>query len=127
MSTPEAKPPSGYWLIPRKLAIILTILAAYVAIALTVLAVGVWTGLGKDSSQEDRITRIVAANQARGLRTEQALCALRSDVERRIQASSDFLAVHPEGLPGLISPAELRKSQADQQRTVVALSGLKCE
>jgi type II secretory pathway pseudopilin PulG len=54
-----------------------------------------------------------------------ALCALRQDLERRANASEDFLARNPHGLLG-ISPGDLQKSIADTQRSIVALSSLHC-
>jgi hypothetical protein len=58
-------------------------------------------------------------------RTNAALCTLRVDLEQRAKASADYLAEHPEGLPGI--PASIIKSNlTGQRRTIAALSGLKC-
>lgn len=55
-----------------------------------------------------------------------ALCALRHDLEARVQSSRDFLAEHPDGIPG-ISRAAIEKSIRDQTRTIDTLSNLDCE
>jgi hypothetical protein len=58
-------------------------------------------------------------------RTNAALCTLRGDLEQRAKASADYLAEHPEGLPGI--PASIIKSNlTGQRRTIAALSGLQC-
>lgn len=54
-----------------------------------------------------------------------ALCALRTDLERRVAVSETFLEENPEGIPG-ISPAALRTSITNQRLTIQALSGLDC-
>lgn len=64
-------------------------------------------------------------NKTQGDRNTGALCALRQDLERRVAASEDFLSRNPHGFPG-ISAATLQKSITDQQRSIVALSGLHC-
>jgi hypothetical protein len=54
-----------------------------------------------------------------------ALCALRADLQARIQTSTTFLVEHPEGVAGI--PAKtIRDGIINQQRTVNALSGLSC-
>lgn len=62
------------------------------------------------------------ANQNR-----EAACALRADVERRVDEGKNFLIAHPNGLPKLgFSRAELQDTVDNQQRTVDALGGLIC-
>jgi hypothetical protein len=57
--------------------------------------------------------------------TNNALCALRGDLERRVIVDAAFLEENPEGLPGL--PARLiREGIENQERTIAALSGLDC-
>lgn len=60
------------------------------------------------------------ATEARG-----SLCALRGDVERRVQSGTDFLREHPAGIPG-ISAATIKTNIANQQSTIRALSRLDC-
>ena len=57
--------------------------------------------------------------------THTALCSLRSDLQRRVDASKAFLKEHPEGIPG-ISSAEIQRSTDSQEQTVKALDILKC-
>jgi hypothetical protein len=57
--------------------------------------------------------------------TNTALCALRSDLERRVASSIAFLEDNPEGFPGI--PAQtIRDSIANQERTITALAVLTC-
>lgn len=57
--------------------------------------------------------------------TTGALCALRGDLERRVQTSKDFLIDHPNGIPG-ISRKMILQSLANQEATIHALRGLSC-
>jgi hypothetical protein len=57
--------------------------------------------------------------------TTEAVCALRADLERRVATGTKFLAAHPDGVLGL-TPREIRTSLENQQRTILALSGLEC-
>lgn len=54
-----------------------------------------------------------------------AQCTLRSDLRQRVTASEQFLAEHPNGIPGLPA-ATIEQSLAGQRRTIAALSGLDC-
>jgi hypothetical protein len=72
------------------------------------------------SAQSDRVDRGRETQ-----RTTQALCALRGDLERRVVSSQDFLVEHPNGVLG-ISAKVIRDGIANQQRTIDALSALKC-
>jgi hypothetical protein len=57
--------------------------------------------------------------------TTAALCALRSDLERRIASSQAFLREHPDGIPGI--PARtIRDGIKNQERTIRALSRIDC-
>lgn len=58
-------------------------------------------------------------------RNTRTFCALRQDLERRVASAEDFLARNPHGIPG-ITAQQLTKSISDQQRSIVALSGLDC-
>lgn len=61
-------------------------------------------------------------------RSTRALCALRSDLQSRVNNSRTFLTNHPRGLPGLgISAASLQSTIDGQLRTIIALSGLDCK
>lgn len=57
--------------------------------------------------------------------TQDALCALRVDIEQRVQGSREFLADHPNGFLGY-SASAIRVSLKGQERTVEALSDLSC-
>jgi hypothetical protein len=60
-----------------------------------------------------------------GAQTHQAVCEFRGDLHRRINASQQFLADHPNGAFGVT--AKVIQSQiAQEQKTIHALSGLRC-
>lgn len=62
------------------------------------------------------------ANQNR-----EAACALRQDVQVRVDEGKQFLIDHPRGLPKLgFSRADLEQNLENQERTVDALGGLIC-
>ena len=54
-----------------------------------------------------------------------ALCALREDLHRRIDAAQRFLENNPGAIPG-IPPKEIRESIQNQRRTVAALRVIDC-
>jgi hypothetical protein len=54
-----------------------------------------------------------------------ALCALRSDLEKRVESSRAFLLEHPDGIIG-ISPKTIQDGITNQERTISALSGIAC-
>jgi hypothetical protein len=58
--------------------------------------------------------------------TISALCTFRSDLERRVETSVQFLKDNPDGIPGLSAEA-IQTSINNQQRTVDALADLPCE
>lgn len=58
-------------------------------------------------------------------RTGDALCALRVDLEVRVNANKDFLIRHPKGIPG-VKPAEIQTGIKNQERTIDALGNLSC-
>jgi hypothetical protein len=74
-----------------------------------------WSVRANDTA---RVDEIATTNQT-------ALCALRTDVERRIISSEQFLEDHPNGIPG-ISAATIRQSLTAQRETVDALSAVEC-
>lgn len=61
-----------------------------------------------------------------GSETHEAVCALVADLDERTQGTKDFLADHPQGIPGLASGSQLRESLHNQQRTLDALSVITC-
>jgi hypothetical protein len=68
-----------------------------------------------------RLTRQADENT----RASVALCALRVDLQRRVAAAKNFLAEHPNGIPGI--PARTFRDGIDnQQRTISALTVLRC-
>jgi hypothetical protein len=57
--------------------------------------------------------------------TQGALCALRGDLEQRVERSREFLRDHPEGLLGIPASA-IHVSLEGQERTVAVLGSLDC-
>ena len=57
--------------------------------------------------------------------TNNTLCSLKADLERRLQSAQDFLEENPNGIPG-ISDEFIASSIANQQSTIDALSTLDC-
>lgn len=57
--------------------------------------------------------------------TRGALCALRADLDKRVQSSRDFLKANPDGAAG-IPASVVRDSIVNQKQTVAVLSGLHC-
>jgi hypothetical protein len=54
-----------------------------------------------------------------------ALCSFVEDLKTRVQTSEEFLAEHPNGIPGL-SVEVLRTSIRNQKMTIESLSNLRC-
>jgi hypothetical protein len=93
---------------------------AVVLVAFAVLAVMGW--------QITKTRQLVKSNHALALQGEQAhdaICALKADLDRRIQASLDFLVTHPNGIQG-ITAATIRQGIANQQLTIDALQEVTC-
>lgn len=63
--------------------------------------------------------------QSRAAQTTDALCALRRDMQVRVDGGRAFLREHPNGIPG-ISAADIRDGIRNQQRTIKALAGIDC-
>jgi high-affinity Fe2+/Pb2+ permease len=67
-------------------------------------------------------------NEALRMRAEEnhgALCALRADIQTRLGSTEKFLDENPRGIPG-ISAAQIQQSIDNYNRTLIALSGLRC-
>jgi hypothetical protein len=125
--TKKPAAPEGYFLIPRLLAYTLTGLAVYISIALTVLAIGVWVGLGTDSGQDTRLKTLARQTRHVAVQNQTALCGLRGDLEQRVDSSRNFLREHPGGLPDLgITAAAIREGVRNQSRTIGVLEVLDC-
>jgi hypothetical protein len=60
-----------------------------------------------------------------GQQAREAICALKGDLSRRIDASRQFLKERPNGVPG-IPPATIKQSIDNQQQTLDALGSVKC-
>ena len=60
-----------------------------------------------------------------GRDTTDALCTLRTDLQVRVNSSTNFLIEHPKGIPG-ITPKMIRDGIDNQQRSINALQGLHC-
>lgn len=59
--------------------------------------------------------------------TRQALCSLRGDLELRTEASEQFLASHPHGIPKLgVTAASIQETVHNQKRTIYVLDTLDC-
>jgi hypothetical protein len=94
-------------------ALVMATIVAY----LSLVCLGIYVYVDSRNSREQ------IAEVARD--SNQALCSLRDDLERRIASSQAFLVANPEGVPGI--PAKLIQDGIDnQQRTVDALGGLDC-
>lgn len=89
--------------------VIAVMVAGAVALGAVALGVSLLRSTNKDANQ-----------------TTTALCALRADLERRVDSGEAFLAEHPEGFAD-IPALTIRKGIADQKRTIRALSGLDCQ
>lgn len=71
------------------------------------------------------VVGLAAKTYVENNRTTKALCALRTDLEARVENSRDFLNKNPNGIPGI--PAEtLLVTIEGQERTIRALSSLSC-
>lgn len=57
--------------------------------------------------------------------TSHALCALRTDLQTRVQSSRDFLRSNPNGIPG-IPVSVIQDSIVNQESSIRALSSLSC-
>src|SRR6266576_2955938 len=69
-------------------------------------------------SVTDRVDRYQRTNT-------KSLCALRSDLQRRVRSGERFLIAHPQGLPG-VPAATIQQGLDNERRTVQALSPLTC-
>lgn len=69
--------------------------------------------------------RIVVTNADTAGRAASALCALRADLDQRVQSGAAFLIAHPGGAFG-ISAASIRQSLDSQRRTIATLANLNC-
>jgi hypothetical protein len=66
------------------------------------------------------LSRNVANNQQTDT---SALCSFRADLKQRVTSTTEFLATHPHGIPG-IPVGTLRVSLSNTQRTLYALRSL---
>jgi hypothetical protein len=62
---------------------------------------------------------------AQGNDAHQAICALRTDLEQRVENAQTFLLTHPQGIPG-IPVSVIRNGLTNQQKTIDALRHLNC-
>lgn len=68
---------------------------------------------------------LLAAQTSDNTTTTLALCALKEDLQRRVKTGRDFLAAHPNGIPG-IPVKTIKDGITNQQRTIDSLRILKC-
>lgn len=62
-----------------------------------------------------------------GNATREGACALRADVEHRVEVSKEYLIDHPKGAPALgLTRADILKEVANQERTVSSLAVVPC-
>lgn len=79
------------------------------------------TDITVNHQQNHRLNRLAAA----GKNAHDALCVFRTDLERRVEASREFLREHPGGIAG-IDRDTFVSSINNQQQTLDALSVLRC-
>ena len=80
-------------------------------------------GLGVLVEYRTHESREVIARVA--IRTGEALCSFKTDIERQVKASEKFLKDHPDGIPGI--PAPLIKQGIDNRKqTLASLKPLEC-
>ena len=61
-------------------------------------------------------------------KNREAVCNLKVDLERRVQASEEFALKHPDTLEKFgLTPAQVQKEINNQQRTIVALRVVPCD
>jgi hypothetical protein len=106
-------------IVPRWLA---RVLAGAAAVLVVLMAINTLVAVQADG----RASGAIRSNRINQRADTQALCNLRADVQRRVDAGHRFLREHPDGIPGLIPAATLRANDANSQRTVDALSSLTC-
>lgn len=70
----------------------------------------------------NQLGAVVAANQQANTR---ALCAMRSDLQNRVDTASELLMTHPRGIAG-IPAAVIQTTIVNEQHTIKALSPLSC-
>lgn len=64
----------------------------------------------------------------KGETVNSSLCALRGDLQHRIDQSQDYITKHPDKLKQLgFTVPQAEKEVANQERTVAALSELNCD
>jgi hypothetical protein len=73
------------------------------------------------------IARVNDTNRTEELavQTTTVICALRADLQARVDSTEKFLRTHPNGFAG-ISAEALEAQMEGQQRTIAALSTLPC-
>jgi type II secretory pathway pseudopilin PulG len=96
------------------------IVVAFLALLLVVAAVAAISALTAIHASR-QTARVVRSNT----RASVALCALRLDLERRVDGSIKFLTEHPHGFSG-ISARAIQAGIDNQERTIVALKVLRC-
>lgn len=82
------------------------------------LALFAWTSVQRSHDQ--------AALEKLARETNAALCAFKTDLQRRYDAGVEFLEKNPNGIPG-ISGADIQRSLVNQKATLDALEGLSCQ
>ena len=88
--------------------------AALVVVAALSIGVVGWQ-VREQNQQIDEV-----ANEA-----HRAICELRADLERRVAATEEFLAEHPEGIPG-IPRSTFERTLQGQRSTIEALAFVEC-
>jgi hypothetical protein len=119
----------------RRVTYVALLAGGAVAVAFAAAGVALWFNSSRTTDVDTRTTEVAQlAHEVRALsvrtsrdaqQTRSALCVLRSDLERRVVSSQEFLREHPRGIPG-ISAKAIRDAAANQQRTIDALSSIDC-
>lgn len=88
-------------------------------------AVGSAVGIVSAQEATRHTDRIAIKTKHDTALTTSALCALRHDMQVRVQSSLDFLRDHPDGFAG-VDADTIRNSVENQVRTIRALSVIHC-
>lgn len=102
----------------------ITLLTALIGIALLSLAITVALAVGAIVvvlGQNKQLHRDASV----ALQTHQGVCVYRQTLEAQVRQTDEFLASHPNGIPG-ISAATLRRGEATQRAAISALSNINC-
>jgi hypothetical protein len=108
--------------VDRKLATLTAWLTAgicfLIVFSISVMGVLVW--------QSMRVGQTASDLEGVATETHDALCAFKTDLQKRYAAGTKFLKENPEGIPG-ISAAQIKQSLSNQESTLDSLEPLDCD